>query len=52
MYDGDAAGLRGYRAMRQRLAVWQQPVMDLRPEQGDPKNNDLATIAERLEKWL
>jgi hypothetical protein len=52
MYDGDPAGLRGYRAMRQRLAVWQQPVVDMRPEHGDPKNNDLAAIAERLQEWL
>lgn len=52
MYDGDPAGLRGYRGMRRRLDVWQQAVVDLRPEQGDPKNNDLAVIAERLEAWL
>lgn len=52
MYDGDPAGLRGYRGMRQRLAVWQQPVVDLRPEHGDPKNNDLAAIAEALQKWI
>lgn len=52
MYDGDKAGLDGFHAMRQRLRVWGKPVLDLRPPIGDPKNNDLATLAERLEKWL
>lgn len=52
MYDGDAAGLRGFRGMRQRLDVWGQSVLDMRPEAGDPKNNDLAVLAERLEEWL
>lgn len=52
MYDGDAAGLDGYQAMRKRLRVWGAPVVDLRPEVGDPKNNDLAVLAERLQRWL
>lgn len=52
MYDGDKAGLDGFHAMRQRLRVWGKPVLDLRPPVGDPKNNDLATLAERLERWL
>lgn len=52
MYDGDKAGLDGFHAMRQRLRVWGKPVVDLRPPVGDPKNNDLATLAERLGRWL
>lgn len=52
MYDGDKAGLDGFLAMRKRVRVWGKPVLDLRPPLGDPKNNDLATLAERLQRWL
>ena len=52
MYDGDKAGADGYDAMRQRLRVWGKPVIDLRPPLGDPKNNDLAVLAERMQRWL
>lgn len=52
MYDGDKAGLDGFLAMRKRMRVWGKPVLDLRPPLGDPKNNDLATLAERLQRWL
>lgn len=52
MYDGDKAGLDGFEAMRKRLRVWGAPVLDLRPPLGDPKNNDLATLAGRLQRWL
>lgn len=52
MYDGDKAGLDGFHAMRKRLGVWGKPVIDLRPPLGDPKNNDLAVLAERMQRWL
>lgn len=52
MYDGDKAGLDGFHAMRKRLSVWGKPVIDLRPPLGDPKNNDLAVLAERMQRWL
>jgi hypothetical protein len=52
MYDGDKAGLDGYQAMQKRLRVWGAPVIDLRPPLGDPKNNDLAVLAERMQRWL
>lgn len=52
MYDGDKAGLDGFSAMQKRLRVWGAPVVDLRPAVGDPKNNDLAVLAERLKRWL
>jgi hypothetical protein len=52
MYDGDKAGLDGFEAMRKRLRVWGAPVLDLRPPLGDPKNNDLAVLAERMQRWL
>lgn len=44
MYDGDAAGATGFTDMRQRLAVWGQPVLDLRPTSGDPKDKTLEEI--------
>lgn len=52
MYDGDKAGEDGFEAMRKRLRVWGAPVIDLRPPLGDPKNNDLAVLAERMQRWL
>lgn len=52
MYDGDPAGQAGFIAMRKRLAVWGQPVLDRRPASGDPKNNDLAEIIKKLEGFL
>lgn len=52
MYDGDKAGADGFEAVRKRLRVWGAPVVDLRPPLGDPKNNDLAVLAERMQRWL
>jgi hypothetical protein len=49
MYDGDKAGLDGFESIRQRLQVWGQPVLDLRPDRGDPKNMELADIFAKLE---
>lgn len=44
MYDGDDAGLQGFRAMRQRLAVFGSTVQDLRPATGDPKDTPLEEL--------
>jgi hypothetical protein len=52
MYDGDPAGLAGFNAMRKRLSVWGQPVVDRRPAVGDPKNVDLSEIVKNLEEFL
>lgn len=52
MYDGDSAGMDGLSAVRKRLAVWGQPVHDLRPVKGDPKNETLEALFQRLEKYL
>ena len=49
MYDGDLAGLNGFKAMRKRLNVFGGFTMDARPTKGDPKNMTLEHIAERLE---
>ena len=49
MYDGDAAGLSGFLAMRKRLNVFGGFTKDARPVKGDPKNMTLEHIAERLE---
>ncbi|MNG26314.1 hypothetical protein D3C84_1112850 [compost metagenome] len=52
MYDGDPAGQAGFIAMRKRLSVWGQPVLDRRPDKGDPKENDLAEIIQKLEGFV
>ena len=52
MYDGDPAGEAGFLSMRKRLSVWGQPVLDMRPLKGDPKNNDLAEIIRKLEGFI
>lgn len=44
LYDGDDAGLEGFRGMRQRLAVFGSTVQDLRPATGDPKDQSLEAI--------
>jgi len=44
LYDGDDAGLEGFRGMRQRLAVFGSTVQDLRPATGDPKDRPLEEL--------
>lgn len=44
MYDGDDAGLQGFRDMRQRLAVFGSTVQDVRPATGDPKDRPLEEL--------
>lgn len=52
MYDPDKAGMDGLVAVRKRLNVWGCGVHDLRPVTGDPKNETLEALFERLEKYL
>ncbi|ARW58991.1 DNA primase [Pectobacterium phage vB_PatP_CB5] len=48
MFDGDSAGAVGSRELQQRLAVFGGSFVDVRPEQGDPKDMSLEEIACRL----
>lgn len=52
MYDGDKAGKDGYNLMQRRLRVWGHPIVDRRPEKGDPKNNDLAEVFAKLKEFV
>ncbi|AZF94935.1 DNA primase [Pectobacterium phage Phoria] len=45
MFDGDSAGAVGSRELQQRLAVFGGSFVDIRPEQGDPKDMSLEEIA-------
>ena len=44
MFDGDSAGAVGSRELQQRLAVFGGSFVDIRPEQGDPKDMSLEEI--------
>jgi DNA primase len=50
MFDGDSAGAVGSRELQQRLAVFGGSFTDIRPEQGDPKDQSLEEIACVLRK--
>lgn len=49
MYDPDRAGTAGLLAMRKRLSVFGIPVVDGRPQTGDPKLSTLEELYDRTE---
>lgn len=52
MFDGDTAGAVGSRELQQRLAVFGGSFVDIRPEQGDPKDMSLEEICYQLSNQI